>query len=161
FFVERDEPKVTTSGAGIFTALVEPFPQVLMVFNGHYHKDREPGGSRGEYHQVSANASGSEVFEMLSHYQWMSYADAPDWIRLVEVRAGDSAAHDRVEDSTFSPARRGTAGEVRDVPSSSFGFEIDFARRFAFYWEGLLRGAALRRPWGPEPPRCQLGRPVL
>lgn len=59
----------TTSGVGIFEALVEPHPQVMMVLNGHYHKSASESDRRGEYHQVSENAAGGDVFEMLANYQ--------------------------------------------------------------------------------------------
>src|SRR5690606_20951380 len=121
-----------TSGAGIFEALVKPFPQVLMVFNGHYHKDKAAGGSRGEYHQVRLNDYGLPVYEMLSNYQWMAYGDDPDWIRLVEFLPGEQGAKDRIEVTTFSPSREGTQGAYRDGPSSTFGFEVDLKERFAF-----------------------------
>lgn len=118
----------TTSGVGIFEALVEPFPQVLMVFNGHYHKDTSAGGSRGEYHQTSLNAAGLEVYEMLSNYQWMHRTTDPDWIRLIEFQPGTNDALYRIDVSTFSPSR----GEYRPDESSNVSFELDLAERLAF-----------------------------
>lgn len=122
----------TTSGEGIFKALVEPFEQVLMVFNGHYHKAKS-SPSRGEYHQVSTNDAGLPVFEMLANYQWMSYDDDPDWIRLIRFVPGSSLPGaepqlDRIEVSTYSPSR----DSYREGASSSFVFEVDLAGRFTF-----------------------------
>jgi lysophospholipase L1-like esterase len=44
------------SGETLFATLVEPFPQVFMVLNGHYHKAALP--DKGKFHQVSVNRAG-------------------------------------------------------------------------------------------------------
>ena len=117
----------TASGVGIFEALVEPFPQVLMVFNGHYHKAEDEPWRRGEYHQTSRNAAGLEVYEMLSNYQWMKYSDDPDWIRLIEFQPGVAGGPDHIEVSTFSPSR----GDYKPGLASNFTYELDLAERIA------------------------------
>lgn len=125
----------TTSGQGIFQALVEPHPQVLAVFNGHYHKHTEDASRRGEYHQVSTNAAGGAVYEMLANYQWdgnEASVGGDDWIRIVTFVPGEGGSSDRIEVETFSPRRA-----ANDEPAykegewSRFGFDIDFAQRFA------------------------------
>lgn len=124
----------TTSGVGIFEALVEPNPQVLMVFNGHFHKSTDHS-RRGEYHQVSTNAAGSSVYEMLANYQWIgnsSDVGGDDWIRIVTFVPGEWAGQDRIEVETFSP-RRAKAGQpaYKEGEWSRFTFQLNFAERLS------------------------------
>lgn len=123
----------TTSGVGIYEALVHPHPQVFMVVNGHYHENVDDETRRGEYHQVSTNAAGGEVYEMLANYQWIgdsSTVGGDDWIRIVTFTPGEDG--DRIDIETFSPERF-----LNDEPAfktgewSEFGFDLDFAERFS------------------------------
>jgi len=66
FFVE-EENNNGSSGEKIWREIVEPNPQVFMVLNGHFHV--RIGSNDGENHQVSTNAAGLPVFEMLADYQ--------------------------------------------------------------------------------------------
>lgn len=130
------DPRATTSGEGIFQALVEPHPQVLMVLNGHYHKSTSDSGRRGEYHQVSANSAGGDVFEMLANYQWINRNNdavgSDDWIRIITFEPGFGEESDRISVETFSPERfKNDEPAFKTGPWSEFGFDLDFAQRFA------------------------------
>lgn len=133
---QEDQPITgfTTSGVGIFEALVKPNPQVLMVVNGHYHKSSD-SSRRGEYHQVSTNVAGSSVYEMLANYQWLghnTFEGGDDWIRIVTFVPGEWAGEDRIEVETFSP-RRAAEGEeaYKEGAWSRFSFELNFAERLS------------------------------
>lgn len=125
----------TTSGVGIFEALVEPHPQVMMVLNGHYHKSASESDRRGEYHQVSENAAGGDVFEMLANYQWIGNqagVGGDDWIRIITFEPGFGEESDRISVETFSPERfKNDEPAFKTGPWSEFGFDLDFAQRFA------------------------------
>lgn len=125
----------TTSGEGIYQALVHPHPQVFMVVSGHYHKYTSDPDRRGEYHQVSVNASGGEVYEMLADYQWIGVSadiGGDDWLRIVTFEPGFGEESDRIEVETFSPERFGSGEPAFKTGEwSEFGFDIDFAQRFA------------------------------
>ncbi|MEX2543111.1 MAG: hypothetical protein WD314_14990 [Trueperaceae bacterium] len=113
-----------TTGQGMFEALVEPFPHVFMVLNGHYHK--ASGTDDGEYHQVSRNETGLEVYEMLSNYQ--SYPNGGDgWLRIIEfVPSGGEGGSDRIAVSTYSPVLNRFQTDAR----SRFHFDLVFEERF-------------------------------
>lgn len=122
----------TTSGVGIYEALVKPFPQVFMVFNGHYHKAEDEPSRRGEYHQVSYNDEGSEVYEMLANYQWVGdHREGDDWLRIVTFTPGGAGDLDRIDVETFSPERFANGQNAFKTGAwSQFGFDLDFAERF-------------------------------
>ena len=114
-----------TSGQGIFEALVEPYPQVFMVLNGHWHEGAD--GQDGEYHQVSSNSSGLPVYEMLSDYQ-----DYPDggqgWLRIIEfVPDGGTGNLDRIWVRTYSPV----LDRYQTDANSQFQFDLSFEERWA------------------------------
>ena len=138
------------SGEKIFQTLVKPYPQVFMVLNGHYHdngrrfSNPDIGGcdidapgyetstenyrkcNNGEYHQVSTNSAGSNVYEMLSNYQ--DYENGGNgWLRIIEFRPGEGAGGlDRIEVETYSP----TLEESQSGEASRFSFDLNFTERF-------------------------------
>ncbi len=120
---------VGPTGEELFAALVEPFPQVFMVLNGHFHLATRP--DQGKFHQVSINAAGSEVYEMMSNFQ--SYPNGGDgWLRSIEFQPGGGAGgSDRIAMRTYSPTLD-AAGEVANQtdPRGEFSFDLDFAERF-------------------------------
>jgi hypothetical protein len=112
------------SGEAVFQQLVSPNPQVFMVLCGHFHKAAD--GQDGEYHQVSANAAGLPVYEMLADYQ-----DYPDggqgWLRTVGfVPGGGAQGTDRIEVRTYSP----TSDQYQTDGNSQFHFDLVFDERF-------------------------------
>jgi hypothetical protein len=151
------------SGEAIWRALVEPYPQVFMVLNGHWHETGNDDD--GEFHQLSRNAAGLPVYEMLADYQDRENG-GDGWLRLIDffpgggedggggnggVEAGAGGASygaagsapDRIAVSTFSPTRDGGKGEYQRDARSEFGFDLDFETR--------LRGAFAGRPARPMP----------
>lgn len=124
-YIERDDGTMGhpgSTGQDIFEALVEPYPQVFMVLNGHYHKAE--GTDQGEWHQVSRNAAGSEVYEMLSNYQ--SYPQGGNgWLRIVEFQPRGGEEADRISVRTYSPVLNEHQTDAR----SHFSFELDFDER--------------------------------
>lgn len=129
------------SGEAIFAALVQPFPQVFMVLNGHWH--RAGGEDDGEWEQVSLDAAGLPVYELLADYQDRARG-GDGWLRLIDfLPAGGERGLDRIAVSTFSPSRAEGAGDFQPGARSEFHFDLDFAQRF---------GAALGgRPAIPPP----------
>jgi len=123
FFVEEENDN-GSSGERIWREIVEPNPQVFMVLNGHFHV--RIGSNDGEYHQVSTNAAGLPVFEMLADYQ--DYPNGGNgWMRLVQFISGDgSGEQDRIQVRTYSPS----LDQFATDDSSQFRFDIDFADRF-------------------------------
>jgi hypothetical protein len=113
------------SGVTLFETLVEPFPQVFMVLNGHYHKAELP--DRGKYHQVSVNRAGTNVIEMLANLQsWVRGGDG--YLRVIEfVPAGGADGLDQIRVETYSPS--GNRYQVDD--RARFSFDLDFGLRFA------------------------------
>ncbi|MEX2535943.1 MAG: Ig-like domain-containing protein [Trueperaceae bacterium] len=121
---ERSYPG--TSGAGIFDALVEPYPQVFMVLNGHYHKAPDGSTEEGEFHQVSENAAGLEVYEMLSDYQ--AYPNGGQgYLRIIEfIPEGGDNGLDRIAVQTYSPVLDHFQTDAR----SQFHFDLSFEERW-------------------------------
>ena len=113
------------SGQQLFRKLVEPNPQVFMTFNGNFH--RGTGSDNGEWAQVSQNAAGLAVYELLANYQ--DYPNGGDgWLRLVRfVPGGGSGGQDRIEVRTYSPS----LGAFQTDDRSQFGFDLRFADRFS------------------------------
>lgn len=124
------EPDIqSNSGSDIYTKLVKPNPQIFMVLNGHfngYEKNLEPTAEDGEWHQISTNNAGKDVYEMLSNYQ--EFQNGGDgWLRTIEfIPGGGANGLDRLQMRTYSPTRH----EYRTGPYSQFYFDFSFAERF-------------------------------
>jgi hypothetical protein len=118
------------SGEALFATLVEPFAQVFMVLNGHYHKAALP--NRGKFHQVSANRAGSSVYEMLANFQtWPNGGDG--YLRTIEfIPGGGENGLDRIQMETYSPVL-----DLQKLPAQQldgrarFSFDLDLGLRFA------------------------------
>jgi hypothetical protein len=123
-FVEENDGD-GSSGEEIWQEVVEPNPQVFMVLCGNFHEGS--GSDDGEYHQVSTNAAGLPVYELLADYQ--DYPNGGNgWLRLVRfVPGGGSDDQDRIEVRTYSPS----LDEYQTDASSEFGFDLSFADRFS------------------------------
>ena len=125
----RTKRYVGPTGEELFAALVEPFPQVFMVLGGHFHLAPLP--DQGRVHQVSTNAAGLEVFEMLANFQsWPNGGDG--WLRTIDFLPGGGArGSDRITVETYSPwrAQAGLVAYQTD-PAGSFSFDLDFDARF-------------------------------
>jgi len=124
FFVEEENDN-GSSGEKIWREIVKPNPQVFMVLNGNFHV--RIGSNDGEYHQVSTNAAGLPVFEMLADYQ--DYTNGGNgWMRLIQfIPGGGSGGQDRILVRTYSPS----LDEFAMDSSSQFSFDLDFVDRFA------------------------------
>jgi hypothetical protein len=122
-FVEENSDD-GSSGEEIWQEIIEPNPQVFMVLCGNFHEGS--GSDDGEYEQVSTNADGLSVYEMLANYQ--DYPEGGEgWLRLVRfVPGGGSGDSDRIEVRTYSPS----LDEYQTDSSSEFGFDLSFADRF-------------------------------
>ncbi len=123
-----------SSGQDIFDDLVYPYPQVFMVLSGHFHYNGRRESSctdgflacdNGEYHQVSLNSAGTEVFEMLANYQ--DYPNGGDgWLRTIEFLPGGGAdGLDRIAVKTYSPV----LDQYQSGDASDFAFDLNFAER--------------------------------
>ena len=120
---------VGPTGEALFAALVEPFPQVFMVLGGHFHLADVP--DQGRVHQVSTNAGGFEVYEMLANFQsWPNGGDG--WLRTIEfLPAGGAGGLDRIAVETYSPSReRAGLDAYQTDAAGSFHFDLDFEARF-------------------------------
>ena len=115
-----------TSPVDIYSQLIRPHPQVFMVLGGNYHRGSD--GEDGEWHQVSYNDAGLEVYEMLANYQ--TYANGGDgWMRLLEfVPDGGESGLDRIQVKTYSPS----LDAYRTGERSEFYFDLSFSDRFRF-----------------------------
>lgn len=116
------------TGQRIWETLVEPNPQVFMVFCGHWHE------TDGEAYQVSTNSAGEPVYELLADYQDRENG-GNGLLRRVEFRPGGTNEPDRIEVRTFSPV---TDTFERD-DDSEFRFELDFDERFGAFDEETER----------------------
>jgi hypothetical protein len=125
-FVRVDGRKTFSgaSGVALFETLVEPFPQVFMVLNGHYHKAELP--DKGKFHQVSVNRAGMDVYEMLANFQsWVRGGDG--YLRVIEfVPAGGADGLDQIRIETYSPS----GNRYQDDERARFSFDLDFGLRF-------------------------------
>lgn len=138
----QGEPPDGSTGQELFERLVRPNPQVFMVLSGHYHASQRdamgPDSDGGEYHQVSRNAAGLPVFEMLSDYQDRDNG-GDGWLRIVEfIPGGGEDGLDRIRVRTYSPTR----GEFQRGRASEFHFDLSFRERFG---AGPAEGVADRR----------------
>ena len=142
--------KDAASGEKIFQTLVNPYPQVFMVLNGHYHNngrrssnpnvsgcnidadgfkstyDKRLQCDNGEYRQVSTNSAGSKVYEMLANYQ--SYENGGNgWLRIIKFLPGEGTnGLDRIKVQTYSP----TLDKFQSGSASNFSYDLDFSKRF-------------------------------
>lgn len=118
------------SGQQIYRELVRPNPQVFMTLNGNFHKAK--GTNDGEWAQVSKNAAGLDVYEMLACYQ--DYPRGGDgWLRLIQfIPGGSSSGRDRIQVRTYSPSR----DEFQTDSRSQFSFDLRFAERFGASSDG-------------------------
>ncbi len=120
---------VGPTGEQLFADLVEPFPQVFMVLGGHFHLASVP--DQGRVHQVSTNAAGLEVYEMLANFQsWPNGGDG--WLRTIEfLPAGGADGLDRISVETYSPSRdRAGLDAYQTDAAGAFYFDLDFEARF-------------------------------
>jgi hypothetical protein len=122
--VVQEEDGDGNSGQQIFRKVIRPNSQVFMVLNGHFH--RAKGTDDGEWAQVSKNAAGLDVYEMLACYQ--DYPRGGDgWMRLVQfLPDGGANGRDRIRVRTYSPSRN----EYQTDSRSQFSFDLDFDDRF-------------------------------
>jgi hypothetical protein len=126
------------SGEALFATLVEPFPQVFMVLNGHYHKAPLP--NKGKFHQVSVNRVGSSVYEMLANFQTWGEGDPSTptgsglgYLRTIEfIPGGGANGLDRIQMETYSPVLALQMLEPYQLDARGrFSFDLDFGLRFA------------------------------
>jgi hypothetical protein len=109
-------------GLELWQQLVSGNDQIFMVLNGHSH------ATNGGYHQVSTNAAGRPVFEVLQNYQHFAN-DGNGWLRLIEF----DTANDKIRFETYSPVLgfflTKTVAQAGGH-ATQFEFDFDFAQRF-------------------------------
>ena len=102
------------SGEQLFQTLVYPNPQIFMVLCGH----------DTEWHQVSTDEAGLEVFEMMNDYS--SYPHGGDgWMQLVTL----DPDLNRIDVRTYSPS----LDQFQLDAVSQFSFDLDFEARFNIF----------------------------
>jgi hypothetical protein len=119
----------SNSGEDIYRKLIREHPQIFMVLGAHYHdynKNLDINDEDGEWHQISQNRAGSNVYEMLSNYQ--DFKNGGDgWLRTIEfIPGGGANGLDRMQMRTYSPTR----DQYRTGSLSQFYFDFNFAARF-------------------------------
>lgn len=98
----------------IFQKLVSPFPNVLMVLNGHTGE---------QTHQTSINAAGLPVFEMLANFQdRLGKGKMQGWLQLITFDFDKKEIRVR----TFSPI----LNRFETDNDSQFRFSLDLHDRF-------------------------------
>lgn len=123
--LDDSPPGRSAPGNDLWNQLVRSNDQIFMVLNGHNHG---AGGSNdGEYHQVTFNDTGREVYEVLQDYQ--DYPNGGDgWLRLIEFDIDNN----QVNFETYSPVldqfQTETVAQVGQF-ASQFTFDIEFADR--------------------------------
>jgi hypothetical protein len=127
---------VANAPEDIFQRFIRPNPQIFMVLGGHHHG---PGGIRyfhppsniGELHQVSLNAAGLPVFEMLANYQ--AYTKSQGFMRIITFKpGGGEGGQDRIFVETYSPYLDAYQRDDMGTRSASeFHFDLDFGARFS------------------------------
>ncbi len=113
-------------GRNLWADFVYNNDQVFMTICGHHH---------GAGHQVSKNAYGHDVIEMVVDYQ-CAYQGGNGWTRFAEF----DEANNKIHFHTFSPWVESLSEEERtyiDVknltsPEDDFEYSIDFKTRFDF-----------------------------
>ncbi len=123
--LDDSPPGRAGAGQALWDQLVRSNDQVFMVLNGHNHGSG--GTNDGEYHQVSLNDAGREVYEVLQDYQ--DYPNGGDgWLRLIEFDVNN----DKIKFETYSPVldqfQTETIAQVGQF-ASQFEFDVDFADR--------------------------------
>ena len=101
------------SGEAIWKKLIQRQPQIFMVLCGHW---------AGEWHQVSYNDAGKEVFEILADYQTRRNG-GDGWLRTMTFVP--EASEIRVR--TYSPSLH----EYETDADSDFTLTFDMSKRFA------------------------------
>ncbi len=116
YLMSQDER--SDSGEGIWNSLVYSNEQVFAVFCGHLH---------GEYTQISTDAAGKPVFELLADFQ-SGPNGGNGYMRLYQFDEANSAIHVK----TYSPydTSGGTGGTYMTDANSQFDLPIDFNDRF-------------------------------
>ena len=102
----------TNSGDEIFEKVVRPYPNVFMVLNGH---------TLGERHQISTNAAGLPVYEMLADYQGRPNG-GNGWLRLIKF----NHEANQIDITTYSP----TLDQFETDADSQFTFDVNLLDRF-------------------------------
>ncbi|MEM9083756.1 MAG: metallophosphoesterase, partial [Planctomycetota bacterium] len=125
-----DDSPAGRSGAGdsIWNQIVRNNDQVIMILSGHHHG--AGGMNDGEFHQISQNNFGNDVFEVLQDFQ--DYPNGGDgWLRIITF--DDQANEVRFE--TYSPHldqfQTETVEEVGGF-ASEFALPLNFVERFDF-----------------------------
>ncbi len=108
----------TTAGIATWNGLIRMQPRIFMVLNGHNNSADAPWG--GEFVQVTSNAAGSEVFEMLSDFQRWSEGGT-GYLRLLEFDEWNSLITAR----TFSPS----TNRYETDANSFMRYPMDFGQR--------------------------------
>jgi hypothetical protein len=119
----------SNSAEDVYRKLIREHPQIFMVLGAHYHnraKNLDIDDEDGEWHQVSKNRAGLDVYEMLSNYQ--DFKNGGDgWLRFIEfIPGGGVGGLDRIQMRTYSPTRN----QYRTGSYSKFHFDLSFAERF-------------------------------
>lgn len=96
----------------VFQKLVRPNPQVFMVNGGHYS---------GETHQVSTNAAGQPVLEMMADFSHLRPNGGNGWLRLIRFKPNENA----IEVRTYSPV----LDRFETDADSQFSFRVRFTER--------------------------------
>lgn len=112
------------SGEAVFKGLVSSNPEVFMVLSGHSFGGLLPRNS-GEYHQVSSNVEGQQVYEMLADFQDRREG-GNGWMRNITFLPGREGEDDRISITTYSPSQ--DLNQVGDP--SDFEFRVGFEERF-------------------------------
>ncbi len=125
--IDDDPPGRSGSGNVVWDQLIKNNDQIFMVLNGHYHSLSVASGNDGEYHQISTNNAGRQVFEVLQDYQ--DYPRGGDgWLRLFNF----DIPNNRIRVETYSPVldqfQTETVAQVGNF-ASQFDLNIDFATR--------------------------------
>ncbi len=128
------------AGDALWEQLIDSNDQIFLVLNGHNHG--AGGLNDGEYHQVSTNAGGNAVYEVLQNYQ--DYPNGGDgWLRLIEF----DVPNNQISFETYSPVlgqfQTETTAQVGPF-ASQFSFDVDFVDRL---------GPATIPPSPPKPAR--------
>lgn len=124
-YIDDSPPGRGGTGDAMWDQLVKFNDQIFMVINGHNHG--AGGTNDGEYHQVSLNNAGREVYEVLADYQ--DYPNGGDgWLRLIEF----DIDNDQLNFETYSPVldqyQTETTAQVGQF-ASQFSFNVDFSDR--------------------------------
>jgi hypothetical protein len=101
--------KRDNTGEEVWNKLIRCHPQIFMVLCGHHQRTVA-------YHQVSTNAAGARVAEILADYQkWKNGGDA--WLRLLRF----DLAKKEIQNLTYSPALK----EFQTEPKHQFVVPFD------------------------------------